>query len=159
MKDVPARKKIRLDGYDYGSSGHYFTTICVKDRQKILGSIVGATVPGRPRVELSELGSYVDSAIAYYIENKMVVVDKYVIMPNHIHLIIVVQSETGDRGRSPLQSIVRNLKSYVTKRAGYSPWQKSFHDHIIRNEDEYLLIWQYIDENPQNWNEDCYYTE
>jgi len=145
--------------YDYSQAGYYFITICVNNKQKLLGQIVGATVPGRPIVELTELGKNVDAAIEYYMTNRIVAIDKYVIMPNHIHLIIVIQPETGDRGRSPLQHIVRSLKSYVTKKAGFSPWQKSFHDHIIRNEAEYRRIWQYIDENPQRWNEDCYYTE
>jgi len=159
VKDLPVRKSIRLKDYDYSQAGCYFITICVNNGQELLGRIVGATVPGRPHTELSELGKNVDTAIGYYITNKMVAIDKYVIMPNHIHLIIVIQPETGDRGRSPLQYVVRNLKSYVTKTAGFSPWQRSFHDHIIRNEAEYQRIWQYIDENPQRWNEDCYYTE
>ena len=159
MKDLPVRKNTRLVDYDYSQAGYYFITICVNNKQKLLGQIVGATVPGRPIVELTELGKNVDAAIEYYMTNRIVAIDKYVIMPNHIHLIIVIQPETGDRGRSPLQHIVRSLKSYVTKKAGFSPWQKSFHDHIIRNEAEYRRIWQYIDENPQRWNEDCYYTE
>ena len=136
-----------------------FVTICIKDRHELLGRIdrVGATVPGRPFVEKTELGGFVDSAISYYIENNTVIIDKYIIMPNHIHMIIVIRSETGDRGRSPLQHIVHNLKSYVIKMAGFSPWQKSFHDHIIRSDAEYLRIWQYIDENPMNWHDDCYF--
>ena len=150
------RKSNRLLGYDYSSAGYYFVTISVKDRQEILGRHVGATVPGRPNMELFELGKNVNSAIEYYIENKLAVIDKYVIMPNHIHMIIVIEPESGDRGRSPLQHIVRNLKSYVTKKAGFSPWQKSFHDHVIRNDIEYKKIWQYIDENPKTWSEDCY---
>jgi len=161
-------------------------------------------------MELSELGCLVDSAISYYTANNLAVFDKYVIMPNHIHMIIAIPketgdrgrsplqiaetgdrgrsplqiaepgdrgrsplqiaetgdrgrsplqiAETGDRGRSPLQQIVRNLKSYVTRMAGFSPWQKSFHDHIIRDETEYHRIWKYIDDNPTLWTEDLYYV-
>ena len=156
MNDMPMRKSNRLVGYDYSSTGYYFVTISVKDRQEILGKLVAATIPGHPYMELSELGKNVDSAIRYYIEHKLAVIDKYVIMPNHIHMINVIKPETGDRGRSPLQHIVRNLKSYITKNIGFSPWQKSFHDHIIRNEIEYQKIWQYIDENPITWSEDYY---
>ena len=158
MNDLPSRKSIRLQGYDYSQAGCYFITICVKDKLALLGQIVGATVPGRPHVRLSGLGKIVDSAIRYYVTNETIIIDKYVIMPNHIHLMIIIRPETGDRGRSPLQYIVRSLKAYVTKNAGYSPWQKSFYDHIVRDEAEYLLIWQYIDENPQRWSEDCFYT-
>jgi len=134
--------------------------------------------PPEPHIELSELGKCVDSAIKYYSTNNIIVIDKYAIMPNHIHLIIVIKPEpddqgksagerwlfaddrpqsAGDRGRSPLQYIVRNLKSYVTKQTGFSPWQKSFHERIIRNQDEYQRIWRYIDKNPASWTEDEYY--
>jgi REP element-mobilizing transposase RayT len=134
--------------------------MCVKDRHEIFGQIVGATVPGRPSMEYSELGKFIDETIMYYIKiNTDVIFDRYVIMPNHIHMIIIIRSETGDRGRSPLQFIVRNLKSYVTKQAGFSLWQKSFHDHIIRNENEYNKIADYIDNNPMLWKDDCFYPK
>ena len=158
MNELPTRKKLRLRGYDYASAGYYFVTICIKDRHELLGHVVGATVPGRPHTKLTELGALVDSAISYYSVNNLAVFDKYVIMPNHIHMIIAIPKDTGDRGRSPLQQIVRNLKSYVTRMAGFSPWQKSFHDHIIRDEAEYLRIWKYIDDNPALWTEDMYYV-
>jgi len=159
VNELPTRKNIRLKGHDYAGVGYYFVTICIKDMPELLGRIVGATVPGRPRTELSELGNLVDSAISYYSANHLAVFDKYVIMPNHIHMIIVIPREAGDRGRSPLQQIVRNLKSYVTRMAGFSPWQRSFHDHIIRDEAEYQRIWKYIDDNPALWTEDMYYTK
>ena len=166
MKEFPVRKQVRLRNYDYSQAGCYFVTICVKDKHELLGTLVGATVLGRPYVELSELGYSVDSAIDFYNANSIAIIDKYVIMPNHIHMIIVIRPtagdrgrETGDRGRSPLQHIVRNLKSYVTKTVGFSPWQRSFHDHIIRNDEDYLRIWQYIDENPARWFEDVYYVK
>jgi REP element-mobilizing transposase RayT len=78
-------------------------------------------------------------------------------MPNHIHMIIIIDSEAGDRGRSPLQTIIRNMKAYVSKQIGFSPWQKSFHDHIIRNEEDFNSIAEYIDNNPSNWADDCFY--
>ena len=173
MKELPVRKQIRLKNYDYSQSGCYFVTICVKDKHELLGTIVGAPVPSRqycvleyPEVELTELGYRIESAITYYNANSIAIIDKYVIMPNHIHMIIVIRQTAGDRGRgagdrgrSPLQEIVRNLKSYVTKTAGFSPWQRSFHDHIIRNDEDYLRIWKYIDENPARWSEDKYYVK
>ena len=173
MKELPIRKQIRLRNYDYSQTGCYFVTICVKGKHELLGTLVGATVPGRPhcvpgypQIELTELGYSVKSAITYYNANSIAIIDKYAIMPNHIHMIIVIRPtagdrgrETGDRGRSPLQEIVRNLKSYVTKTAGFSPWQRSFHDHIIRNDEDYLRIWKYIDENPARWPEDIYYVK
>ena len=161
VNNYPIRKNIRLINYDYSSAGYYFVTICVKNRQKILCDIVGATAPGRPHnndtwphINLTPLGICVDETIQKTNKNG-VIIDKYIIMPNHIHMIIIL---TGDRGRSPLQNIVRNIKSFMTKYAGFSIWQRSFHDHIIRNENEYRRIWKYIDENPINWIADKYYT-
>jgi len=158
MKAFAQRKRNRLQGYCYSQNGAYFVTICAKDRLKLFGTFVGATDPGRPYVELTELGKCINETIVHT-NRKDVTIEKYVIMPNHLHIIIVLCAETGDRGRAPLQVVVRNIKSFPTKQIGYSPWQKSFHDHIIRNEKEYQKIWQYIDTNQQNWEKDCFYTE
>ena len=153
------RKANRLTKYDYSQNGAYFVAICTKDHAQIFGKIpVGATVPGRPPVELTQLGTMIQDAIEYYNANaKDFIFDHYVIMPNHIHAIIVIMGEAGDRGRSPLQGIVRGLKAYVTKQAGFSPWQKSFNDHIIRNEARYLMITEYIQTNPAKWAKDRYH--
>ena len=65
------------------------------------------------------------------------------------------RSHTDDRGRSSLRGVVRNIKSYVTKWAGFPVWQKSFHDHIIRNHDDYCRITKYIDNNMKKWIEEA----
>jgi REP element-mobilizing transposase RayT len=101
MKELPQRKPNRLAGYDYSQSGAYFVTICTKNRAELFGS-VGPTVLGRPQVELSETGDIVHTAILHNNRND-ILIDRYIIMPNHIHMIV----ETGDRGRSPLQTIIR----------------------------------------------------
>ena len=103
METHKTRKPIRLKGYDYSSEGMYFITICTKDKHCILCDIVGATVPGRPQTELTAIGIHINNAIRFYNANKIILIDKYVIMPNHIHMIIAINRETGDRGRSPLQ--------------------------------------------------------
>lgn len=173
MNNLPVRKTNRLKNYDYTKNGVYFVTVCVHKHQNFLGQFinnngdiaVGATALGRPhkqntinsQIKLTPLGKCVDETIKNA-NNTNVIIDKYVIMPNHIHLIIVMCNKTGDRGRSPLQYIVRNIKSYVTKFAGFSVWQKSFHDHIIRNEKDYRRITEYIENNPQNWINDCFYN-
>ena len=90
--------------------------------------------------------------------NKNVKIDKYVIMPNHIHMIVILTQTADDRGRSSLQQVVRNIKSYVTKWAGFSMWQPRFYDEIIRNEQAYRNIYRYIDENVAKWSEDEYYS-
>ena len=82
-----------------------------------------------------------------------VAVDKYIIMPNHIHLIISI---TGGHGDPPLQQIIGQFKSYTQKSYREKLWQRSFHDHVIRNENDYDKIWEYIDTNVLKWNEDCF---
>jgi len=163
--ELPVRRPNRLKGYDYSQNGAYFATVCTKNRHEILGKIaVGATAPGRPQVELTPLGICVEETIQQA-HHGGVKIDKYVVMPNHIHMITILTTDgraaitSGDRGRSPIQYIVRNIKSFVTKWAGFSPWQKSFHDHIIRDDAEYQRISQYIDENPKRWAEDKFYND
>jgi len=168
MTDLPKRKPNRLKDYDYGQNGAYFVTICTKNHECLFGT-VGATVPGRPPVSsnipyrsfvsLTELGKFVDKSIIYTHNNGdlNVKIEKYVIMPNHVHLIIGLYSETGDRPRSPLQMVVRNIKSYVSKWAGFTVWQKSFYDHIIRDDEDYNRVAEYIENNPEKWIEDRYY--
>ena len=105
MKDLPIRKMLRLKNYDYSSAGYYFITICVENKQKILGNIVwdtdpgvpvaGDGVPGVPSVRLSEYGKAIDTRLnlinEYY---SHVSIEKYVIMPNHLHMIVHVHGIT-----------------------------------------------------------------
>lgn len=155
------RKPNRLKGYDYSQNGAYFITICVKNRHEMLWNAVGARI-ARPQntEDLSEYGIVIKNAINNISEQyPSVLVDKYVIMPNHIHMILLVDS-SGDRRemRAPtISTVINQMKGYVTKQIGFSLWQKLFHDHIIRNEEEYRKIWEYIDTNPLKWEDDCYF--
>jgi len=165
VKELPVRKKIRLKGYDYSQSGYYFITICVKDGHEMLGKIDVNVGTNCVRPLLSEIGVVIENEI-YILSNTYdhVFVDKYVIMPNHIHMIIVMTNDgrtmTND-GRTQfvptISRIIKQFKGSSTKKIGFSIWQSRFHDYIIRNEEEYRRIWQYIDENPAKWAEDCYY--
>ncbi len=86
-------------------------------------------------------------------------VDKYVIMPNHIHMIIFINGTM--KASSPtenISTIIRSFKTMVKKKAGYSIWQRSYHDHIIRGENDYRKIWEYIDTNVIKWKLDCFYN-
>lgn len=81
-------------------------------------------------------------------------------MPNHIHLLIKIDyHQTGGHGDPPLQvyDIIGRFKSFTNNKYGTTLWQRSFHDHIIRDEKDYLKIWNYIDTNPQKWEEDCFF--
>lgn len=155
----PKRKPNRLKHYDYSQNGIYFITICTKNKENVFWN-VGATI-GRPDNDfiLSESGQIVDSAILNISKHyPAVVLDKYVIMPNHIHLLLRLQNENGRPMVAPtVSTIIQQLKGYVTKQIGHNIWQKLFHDHVIRNEESYNKIWQYIETNPIKWKEDCFY--
>ncbi|MBR4949987.1 MAG: transposase [Clostridia bacterium] len=154
------RKPTRLREFDYSQNGYYFITICTKNKKCILSQIVGEGLCALPSIILTAIGEKVYDAIKYINENyNGVKVDKYIIMPNHIHLII--SNQTGGDGTPPLQvyDIIGRLKSFTTKQYGDILWQRSFHDHIIRGEKDYFEIWNYIDTNAQKWKEDCFYKK
>ena len=76
-------------------------------------------------------------------------------MPNHIHMILIIDKETN----LSVSNIIKKYKEWLTKQMGESIWQKSYYDHIIRNEKDYYRIWKYIDENTLKWSLDKYYNE
>ena len=86
-----------------------------------------------------------------------IILDKYVVMPNHIHLILAIPSSL--KNAPNISRIVLQFKRAVSIRLGKSIWQLGFHDHIIRDEREYQEIWNYIDNNPLKWALDKYYRE
>ena len=158
----PQRKKNRLDNYDYSSCGAYFITVCALERRNYFWENVGAIIDRPQNVELSPYGKMVDNAIqsipsAY----PALSLESYVIMPNHIHLLVrVCADEYGRPLVAPTMSrVIKQLKGIVTKQAGGSIWQKSFHDHIIRNREDYEEHLRYIYENPLRWYYDELYTE
>ena len=159
---LPKRKNNRLPDYDYSSNGAYFITICTKEKKHILSQISVGTTIGRPPVLcLSKTGRIVDNAIRQIPDlYKNVFVDNYVIMPNHIHLLIRIENENGRAMLVPTVSrIIQQMKGYITKRVGKPIWQEKFYDHIIRDSYDYMIRYQYIDDNPSKWllTEDEYY--
>lgn len=104
------RKPNRLKGFDYSTNGAYFVTICTKDRKCILSRIVGEGLCALPQNKLTPIGIEVEKSIRYINKNyNNVLIDKYIIMPNHIHLIVVLNSKLGGRGNPPLQNVIGNL--------------------------------------------------
>ena len=121
---APIRKRNRLKDYDYSTNGMYFITICTKGRKNILSSITQSPTT----VILTEYGKTVLDAIngihEYY---PNVFVEKYVIMPNHVHLLLLVDNSDGRLIIAPTVSrVIKQLKSYVTKSVGFPLWQNSF---------------------------------
>ena len=151
--DFPKRKKIRLKEYDYSSAGAYFITVCVKDRRRIFWDFVGADIIRPKNINLSKYGLIVEKAIRNIPDHyENVSVDKFSIMPDHIHLLI--SSTDGRMISAPTMSrVIGQMKRWVTKESKISFWQKSYFDHIIRNENDYTEIWEYIEHNPRVWIE------
>lgn len=163
--NLPKRKPTRLKDYDYSSNGAYFITICTHNRKNLFSKIVGqGLAPAED--ELYPFGKIAVQEL-WNLEKryKTVKIDKYVIMPNHIHAIITIENKTAGASPCPtLSDVVCTFKSITTRKchmldANIKIWQTSFHDHIIRDEKDYLKIWNYIDTNPQKWSDDCFYIE
>ena len=144
------KKSNRLSEYDYSQNGAYFVTICTQGRKPILSTIVGddAHIVPKPYGIIAEK----------YIRNAPEI-EKYIIMPDHIHMI--VRLDRGAMWASPptdqkpqhnrISSIVRSIKILVSKEIGTSIFQRSYYDHVIRNQRDYDEIWQYIENNPKKW--------
>ena len=153
------RKPTRLENYDYAVPGAYFVTVCTEGRKKILSNIVGEGLCALPKADLTEIGAQVEQAIAYMGRAyEGVAVDGYAIMPNHVHLLLFIH-ETGGHGGPPLPQIIGRFKSYTTHLYGGQLWQRSFYDHVIRNEDDLRSVREYIRHNPARWREDELYSE
>ena len=157
--ELPKRKSPRLPGYDYSRKGYYFVTICVRQKRCILSRVVGR---GLAPAEIC-LTKYGEAAkkelLALESRYPDVRIDKYVIMPNHIHAILYLDDAAGASPRPTLMDVVCAFKSLTTRCCGTSLFQTSFHDHVIRGEEDYRKIWEYIDTNPNKWAEDCFYTK
>lgn len=154
----PVRKRNRLPNYDYSTNGYYFITICSKYRKRIFGSVPN---PSENRTVYSKLGFVIEKHILNISNHySNVTVEKYVIMPNHIHLIIIIGCNVSvSSEKHNLSNIIGLFKSGVSKEIGHSCWQRSFHDHVIRIQREYEKIWRYIDVNPALWHKDCFFDE
>ncbi len=151
----------RLKEWDYSSPGYYFVTICANKRECLFGEIIDR------KMVMNEFGKIVqncwDDLVNHY---EWIQLDEFIVMPNHIHGILVIRSiSTKNKKQQGLSEIIRALKSYSAKRInikrntpGVSVWQPRFYDHIIRDEDDLLMIREYIHNNPAKWEEDEEYV-
>ena len=160
--ELPKRKPNRLKAFDYSQPNAYFITICTKNKEMLFWENVGASIARPEKPKLSFYGSVVEEAISNIPKvYPMVSVDNFVIMPNHIHLLLQIHSDSSGRAMlaPTISKVVQQMKGFVTKQIGKSIWQKLFHDHVIRDEAGYLKIWNYIEGNPSKWEEDCFYVK
>jgi putative transposase len=167
------RETFRLEGFDYGSDGAYFVTICSHNREKIFSNIING------KTHMSALGKIILEELERTAALRThATVTEWVIMPDHVHCIIFIHKNSNSpehlsrRGSylhfpegyknkfgpqsENLASIVRGIKSAVTQRAkiagmAYPVWQSRFHEHIIRNEIELAKYILYVKNNPVKW--------
>ena len=149
MKPFLDRKPMRLQRYNYEEENMVFVTVCVDQRKKILGTVVPAGPEGAETfVALSDVGKTVET-----FTKTIPGIDKYVIMPNHVHMLVFVPE-----GKH-ISNIIRSWKTLITKQIGKSIWQRDYYDHVIRDEQDYQVRWQYIENNPVKWTLDPYYQK
>ena len=183
--ELARRKSQRLKDFDYSETRSYFLTICCENARHFLGKIrkydqidtfVGGGVLDAPKaeslMELSEYGKCVENKLEEMRASGIYNIDNYVIMPNHIHLLLSIRSASGasrtppptkhdatfDRANEAIPRFVSYFKRSTNKMCGIYIWQRGYHDHVIRDSGDYESHWTYIDNNPYRWAEDEYFN-
>ena len=170
--EFPKRKNLRLKQYDYNAKGAYFVTICIKDRQRILSDITTSTpteladplrAPGDAlQIRLTAIGSTVEKFLLSSENIRGVKIDRYVIMPDHIHAIVILdpdeyidQRNGSSRAPTPtnkmLPRVVSSFKRLCDRAIGSNIFQRGYYEHVIRDKEDYDAIVRYIYENPMRW--------
>ena len=156
--DIHHRRSVRLGGFDYAGAGAYFVTICTKGRELWFET---------PEVKIIAEACWL--AIPQHFPNTGL--DEWIVMPNHVHGVIVLVETAGAQHVEPphnryqhlipksIGSIMRSYKSAVTLQCrkaghGYFQWQKNYYERVLRDEEEMNRVRQYIRDNPLNWGVD-----
>ena len=163
------RKPLRLKDYDYSGAGYYFITICTQNRIPLFWDVRRAGLEPAPTNALNTFGDIAKQTwLELPLHTNGIRVDKFVVMPNHFHGIVVIENGCVGAGskpaRTPVTEAIRQFKTFSARKInqmrgtpGKPVWQRGFYDHIIRSEPDYLRVWSYIDTNPAKWAEDEYY--
>ena len=168
----PIRKPTRLKNYNYNWQSSYFLTLCTKNKECIFGKIskevitdtslsANKVVPVAAEINLSKIGKIAEKYItSTNTQNADIEVEHYVIMPNHIHLLIYVNNNNNQSigPNAIIPKYVSSLKRLINKECGKKLFQRSYYDHIVRNDKDFDNIWNYIDGNPVTWEKDCFFT-
>ena len=188
------RKELRLKSFSYSETAAYFITICCRNGEHLLAEIeakasrdcqaVGVGVLDDPSPPVPAMPGFVRTltGTGKIVESKInemsqrfsgADIDTFVVMPNHIHLLLSVYQGKGssrtptptafsetDRKRSNerIPAFVSYLKRSTNRESGIEIWQRGYYDHVIRDHLDYCRIWDYINNNPYRWYEDKYYT-
>ena len=155
------RKLPRLSTYDYSLPGSYFITICSHEKRCTFGAVRTLNEAGKADVVYSALGKIVqDSILDIETHYPNIRIDNWVIMPNHVHLLVSITHQVPGSSSIDIPNVVGKFKASVTRNAGryhvcaQKVWQSSYYDHVVRNDDDYQMIWNYISGNPSRWQED-----
>lgn len=162
-KDFPKRKHPRLDHYDYSTAGAYFITICTQNRRCLLSRIVGRGL-APAEIQYTAYGLIAREQLLLLEQRyPSLKIDQYVIMPNHIHAILLLEETAGDSRRPTVMDIVCAYKSLTTRQCKKllpvdKLFQTSFYEHVIRGREDYNEIAEYIVNNPKQWELDKVYS-
>jgi REP element-mobilizing transposase RayT len=175
--NLPNRKDLRIKNYDYFQAGYYFVTICTEGKRHLLGDVVDGYM------KLNNVGQMIEKWVEkLHNQYGNIELDEFVIMPNHIHLIVVIvgddpcvvppvtNSNAGTHTGVPLHTVIQWFKTMSTNeyikgvKSGEYPtfdkriWQRNYYEHVIRNDKELNEIREYIVNNPLKWELDQYYN-
>lgn len=160
---LPQRKHPRLAHFDYSTAGAYFITICTQNRKCLLSYIVGQGL-GSAEIRCTEYGDIAEEQL-FLLEMRYpsLKIDRYVIMPNHIHAILLLEETAGIAPRPTITDIVCAYKSLTTRACKKAKpvdklFQNSFFEHVIRGREDYDEIAEYIVNNPKQWELDKLYS-
>ena len=163
-RNFPLRKHSRLKQYDYSTPGYYFITICTQNRRCLLSHIVGRGL-APAAIQFTVFGEIAKQQL-FLLEKRFpnLKIDQYVIMPNHIHAILLLEDMVGDGHRPTITDIVCAYKSLTTRECKKVQsidklFQTSFYEHVIRGREDYDEIAEYIVNNPKQWELDKLYLK
>lgn len=168
IMNLPRRKMIRLPGYDYSQDGFYFLTICTQNRLCLFGEIQDGEMQHNAAGEMIQKWWFkLDSKFSE------LVLHEQTLMPNHAHGIIQIKRSNHDLEKEDnnltiasvmqwfktmsMNEYVRGVKKNGWRRFSQKLWQRNYYEHIIRDEEAYHEITEYIKTNPQNWGKDKYH--
>lgn len=161
---LPKRKHPRMENYDYSTTGAYFVTICTKNRRCLLSHIVGHGL-APTEIQYTIYGQIAEQQL-FLLEKRYasMKIDQYVIMPNHIHAILLLEDTAGVTARPTITDIICAYKSLTTReckkvRPLDQLFQTSFFEHVIRGREDYDEIAEYIVNNPKQWELDKLYSK
>jgi len=162
--NLPKRKHPRLDCYDYSSAGAYFITICTHNRRCLLSSVVGRGL-APAEIQYTAYGRIAQEQLLLLEQRyPSLKIPHYLIMPIHVHAILLLEETAGASPRPTVMDIVCAYKSLTTRQCKkLQPidklFQTSFYEHVIRGRDDYNEIAEYIVNNPTKWQLDKLYVE